>query len=168
MPNEHLQRIFRHNSWANKLIMEACRDLTEDQLHVGVAGTYGELGATLAHLAAGEAGYVWRFDQDPDRFQWDEDDPVPSVATLAKVLEQTGARFVELAAATPDDQILSYMVEGEQRTWPAWVILGQVIDHGREHRSHAATVLTQLGIEPPDIDMWSYAMALQAGETKDD
>jgi hypothetical protein len=75
---------------------------------------------------------------------------------------------VELAATTPDDRILSYVIEGEQRTWPAWVILGQVIDHGREHRSHAATVLTQLGIEPPDIDMWAYAMALQAGEIDGD
>jgi uncharacterized damage-inducible protein DinB len=166
MPSEHLQRIFRHNRWANKLIMEACRNLTDDQLHFSVPGTYGELGATLAHLATGEAGYVWRFDQDPDRFQWDDDDPVPPVATLATVLEQTGARFVELAATTPDDLVVSYLIEGEERSWAAWVILGQVVDHGREHRSHAATVLTQLGIEPPDIDMWSYAMALQAGETE--
>jgi uncharacterized damage-inducible protein DinB len=88
------------------------------------------------------------------------------VATLATVLEQTGARFVELAATTPDDLVVSYLIEGEERSWAAWVILGQVVDHGREHRSHAATVLTQLGIEPPDIDMWSYAMALQAGETE--
>ena len=164
MPNEHLQRIFLHNRWANKLIMEACRNLTEDQLHASVLGTYGELGATLAHLAAGEAGYVWRFDQDPDRFQWDEEDPPPPVATLAEVLERSGARFVELAATSPDELVVSYVIEGEQRSWPAWVILGQVIDHGREHRSHAATILTQLGIEPPDIDMWSYAMAQQAGQ----
>jgi uncharacterized damage-inducible protein DinB len=168
MPNEHLQQIFRHNRWANRLIIGACRYLTDDQLHVSVAGTYGELGATLAHLTAAEAGYVWRFDQDPDRFQWDDEDPLPAMSTLAQVLEQTGSRFVELAATTPDDRILSYVVDGEQRTWPAWVILGQVIDHGREHRSHAATVLTQLGIEPPDMDMWAYAMALQTGETDGD
>jgi uncharacterized damage-inducible protein DinB len=144
--------------------MEACRNLTDDQLRVSVLGTYGELGATLAHLAAGEAGYVWRFDQDPDRFEWDDNDPVPPVATLASVLEKTGERFVELAATTPDDLVVSYVIEGEGRSWPAWVILGQVIDHGREHRSHAATVLTQLGFEPPDIDMWSYALAMQRGE----
>jgi uncharacterized damage-inducible protein DinB len=167
MPNEHFIRLFRHNRWANRLIMEACQDLSSDQLATSAVGTYGALGPTLAHLAAAEAGYAWRFDQDPDRFNWDDDEPVPPVTTLAGVLEVTGTRFIELASTTPDDRQLSYVVEGgEERRWPAWVILGQVIDHAREHRSHAATILTQLGIEPPDMDMWAYAMAVQAGETE--
>ena len=42
-------------------------------------------------------------------------------------------------------------------------MLGQVIDHAREHRSHVATILTQLGIEPPDMDLWAYGEAVQAG-----
>jgi uncharacterized damage-inducible protein DinB len=166
MPNEHLQRLFRHNRWANRRIMAACRDLGAEQLATSVPGTYGRLDATLAHLAAAEAGYAWRFDQEPDRFRWDDEDPVPPVATLASVLEATGTRFVELAATTPDDRVLVYEVEGEERRWPAWVVLGQVIDHAREHRSHAATILTQLGIEPPDMDLWAYGEAVQAGEAE--
>ena len=165
MAQEHLQRLFRHNRWANLLILEACRDLIPDQLAASVAGTYGELGPTLAHLAAAEAGYVWRFDQSAQRLDWDDGDPVPPMATLAEILDQTGSRFIELSTNIADDLIVSYSIEGEQRRWPAWVILGQVIDHGREHRSHAATILTQLGIEPPDIDMWSYGMAVDAGYT---
>jgi len=165
MPSEHLQRIFRHNLWANRLTFDACRNLTDDQLRTSVLGTYGQLGPTLAHIASGEAGYVWRFDQQPDRFSWDDDDPIPPVATLASVLETSGARFIELAAATPDDAVVTYVVEGQERRWPAWVLFGQVIDHGREHRSHVATILTQLGIEPPDMDMWSYGQAVQDGET---
>ncbi len=164
MSNQHLIRIFQHNHWANRLILGACSELGPEQLSTKVEGTYGELGRTLAHLAAGEAGYVWRFDQDPDRFTWDEDAPVPSMATLTEVLDTTGKKFVELAASTPDDLVLVYPVDGEDRRWPAWVILGQVIDHGREHRSHAATVLTQLGIEPPEMDMWAYGWAVETGE----
>jgi uncharacterized damage-inducible protein DinB len=80
------------------------------------------------------------------------------------VLERTGARSIELASTTPDERILTYVIEGEERVWPAWVVLGQVIDHGREHRSHVATILTQLGIEPPEMDMWAYGEAVKAGE----
>jgi uncharacterized damage-inducible protein DinB len=163
MPNKTLQELFRLNLWSNQLIIEACRDLTNEQLGTDLAGTYGDIGRTLAHIAAAEAGYAWRFDQNSDRFQWDEDDPVPSVATLGEVLNKTGARFIELAVTTPDDQILTYQVDGEQRQWPAWVVLGQVIDHGREHRSQIATILTQLGFEPPEIDMWGYAISVGAG-----
>jgi uncharacterized damage-inducible protein DinB len=164
MADEHLLRLFHLDRWANRRILDACRGLTPDQLQASVPGTYGELGRTLAHLASAEAGYVWRFDQQPDRFRWDEEDPAPPVATLADVLEASGARCIELAASMPQDRVLSYTVEGELRTWPAWVVLGQIIDHGREHRSHVATVLTQLGIEPPEVDMWAYAEAVQAGE----
>lgn len=80
------------------------------------------------------------------------------------MLDRTGTRFIDLSSTVADDLVVSYVIEGEQRRWPAWVILGQVIDHGREHRSHVATILTQLGIEPPDIDMWAYGMAVAAGE----
>lgn len=166
MPNEHLIRLFRHNLWANRLIMTACLDLTPERLATGVHGTYGELGPTLAHLAAAEAGYVWRFDQTAERLGWDDGDPVPPVVRLAEVLEMSGVRFVELAATAPDDLVVTYLVEGEERRWPAWVILGQVIDHAREHRTHAATILTQLGIEPPDMDLWAYGMAVAAGEAE--
>lgn len=161
MTNQHLIRIFEHNQWANRLILEACLKLSEEQLATSVVGTYGRLGANLGHLVAAEAGYVWRFDQNENRFQWDDEDPLPPVATLAAVAEETGTRFIELAATTPENQVVSYLAGGEERRWPAWVILGQVIDHGREHRSHAATILTQLGIEPPDIDMWAYAMTME-------
>lgn len=164
MGREHLLRLFRHNRWANLLILKACQELTPEQLRKSVAGTYGELGATLAHLAAAEAGYVWRFDQEAQRLDWDEGEPAPPLATLAEVLDRTGTRFIDLSSTVADDLVVSYVIEGEQRRWPAWVILGQVIDHGREHRSHVATILTQLGIEPPDIDMWAYGMAVAAGE----
>jgi uncharacterized damage-inducible protein DinB len=163
MPNEHFTRLFRHNRWANLLLMDACRDLGPEQLQTGVPGTYGELGPTLAHLASAEAGYAWRFDQAPGRFSWDDGEPVPPIGTLRSALDASGTRLIELASTTPDDRFVSYVVDGETRTWPAWVILGQVIDHGREHRSHVATILTQLGIEPPGMDMWDYGTAVMEG-----
>ncbi len=163
-PGMTLEQIFRHNHWANGLVTAACLDLTPQQLSTSVEGTYGELGRTLAHLAAGEAGYTWRLDQSFDRFRWnDETDPVPSVNELAAVLDRTGRRLIELAGSIPGDREISYEVEGETRSWRAWVILGQVIDHGREHRSHVATILTQLGIQPPDMDMWAYGESTGAG-----
>ena len=163
MASEHLNRIFRHNRWANLELLKACASLDDERLRTGVEGTYGELGRTLAHLASAEAGYAWRFDQNPDRFRWNDDQPVPPVAVLAGVLDATGRRLTELAVSTPDDHEVVYRVEGEERRSPAWVVLGQVIDHGREHRSHVATILTQLGVEPPEMDMWAYGDAVASG-----
>jgi len=31
-----------------------------------------------------------------------------------------------------------------------------VINHATEHRAQIMAILTQLGIQPPDLDGWSY------------
>ena len=42
-----------------------------------------------------------------------------------------------------------------------WVIMLQAINHATEHREQISSMLTALGITPPDMDGWSY------GGTKD-
>jgi hypothetical protein len=37
-----------------------------------------------------------------------------------------------------------------------WVVLVQAIDHAAEHREQIKSMLSALGITPPDIDGWSY------------
>jgi uncharacterized damage-inducible protein DinB len=32
----------------------------------------------------------------------------------------------------------------------------QAVNHGTEHRSQVATILTQLGVVPPEMDGWTY------------
>jgi uncharacterized damage-inducible protein DinB len=42
---------------------------------------------------------------------------------------------------------------------PASIILIQAINHATEHRAHVMTIITQMGIEPPDVSGWEYAVA---------
>ena len=42
------------------------------------------------------------------------------------------------------------------RDVPKTTILAQVINHATEHREQVKAILTQLGIEPPDLQGWSY------------
>ena len=39
---------------------------------------------------------------------------------------------------------------------PASLLLLQAVNHGTEHRSQVATILTQLGVVPPEMDGWTY------------
>jgi uncharacterized damage-inducible protein DinB len=42
---------------------------------------------------------------------------------------------------------------------PASIILVQAINHATEHRAHIMTIITQQGLEPPDLDGWAYVVA---------
>jgi len=153
----NLQQLFRFNRWANRRILAACVDLTPEQLAADCVGTYGQLHVTLAHLAAAEAGYVHRLSAEPRILEWRDPAPPPPVATLADTLEVTGTRLITLAATIPDDHIARFRtLDGEDVEIPGWVLLAQSVDHAREHRSHVATILTQLGLTPPDIDLWAF------------
>lgn len=154
----NLQQLYRHNRWANGLVLAACRDLTPDQLAATCEGTYGALWPTLAHLAAAESGYVHRLSGEPRILAWREPDAPPAIEVLADALERSGARLVQLATTVADDHVAEFTtLDGEEVRLPGWLLLAQSIDHAREHRSHVATILTQLGVTPPDIDVWAFA-----------
>jgi uncharacterized damage-inducible protein DinB len=159
------EQLYRFNRWANRVLLDACRPLTDDQLAATCVGTYGALGVTLAHLAAAEAGYVHRLSGEPRILEWRDGDAVPPVAVLSDALEQSGSRLISLVGELPDDHVAEFRtLDGEEVRIPGWVLLAQAIDHAREHRSHVATILTQQGVTPPDIDVWAFEEAGADGD----
>ena len=39
-----------------------------------------------------------------------------------------------------------------------WVVMLQVINHATEHREQIKSMLSALGVTPPDIDGWDYGL----------
>lgn len=72
-----LAALFEHNRWANEQLLDACRDLTPEQLATKVEGTYGALGETLAHLVSGETFYVELLTDWSPAEHWRRADPFP-------------------------------------------------------------------------------------------
>jgi uncharacterized damage-inducible protein DinB len=146
-----LAAMFEHNRWANEQLLEACRGLTEDQLATRVDGTYGSLGETLAHITSGEAFYTLLLTGWRPSTPWQQDDPYPGIDPLLEVVRETGPRLLAAAESIPADQLIE---RDPGELIAASVILVQAINHATEHRAHATTILTQLGIQPPAIDGW--------------
>lgn len=146
-----ISELFRHNRWANARLLEACRDLTDEQRAATVEGTYGELGYTLTHLVRAESHYLKLLTDWQPPVRWEIPGPFPGIDTLLERAHLTGARLTEIADGIDPEWQLD--VDGE--SVPAAVILVQAINHATEHRSHVATILTQLGIQPPEMDGWA-------------
>jgi uncharacterized damage-inducible protein DinB len=43
-----------------------------------------------------------------------------------------------------------------------WVVMLQVINHATEHREQIKSMLSALGVTPPNIDGWDYGEATNA------
>src|SRR2546428_10514129 len=55
-----LLEAFRYHKWANLQLLDVCSNLSDEQLQLTSAGTYGPLAGTFLHLAAAEQRYVKR------------------------------------------------------------------------------------------------------------
>lgn len=163
--NAIVVELFRHNLWANAVMLDACRRLSADQLTTDVAGTYGRLDQTLIHLARAQGGYLrtladW---QPGPEHQLEYDEPFPGVDRIAAHLRFTGERLIEVAVDAPADRVLEGEWGDEAYHLPAWILLLHAAHHATEHRQQIATMLTSLGIEPPEPDPVAYWESIQTG-----
>lgn len=51
---------------------------------------------------------------------------------------------------------LSASFGGKDYSYVADLVKVQAINHATEHRAQISTMLTQLGIKPPEMDGWSF------------
>lgn len=161
--SETLVEMFRYNAWANRVLLDACKGLSEAELETSLPGTAGTLRATLTHLVTSPESFINRITGGdpgpPPRLEW------PGVEGLAAIARELDARLLALAEAfevsdTADSVNLTYM--GETRSWPRRFFFVHAITHATEHRSQVCMMLTALR-KPLDLDGWNYAAAMEFG-----
>lgn len=152
-----LGEFFRHNTMMNERLVQACRSLSDEHLAATVAGTYGTVGATLAHIANAQVGYAARL-LDADRPERLPEDPFPGLDAVAERFALGNRQLEEAAALADRDRKVQVTGDDPPGTWwmPAALFLLQAVNHGTEHRSQIATILTQTGVPPPEMDGWTY------------
>jgi uncharacterized damage-inducible protein DinB len=150
-----LLTFFHHHVWANKRLFDECLKLNEEQLNYVSAGTYGSIQATLAHLVRAEERYLFFLtgNEVTDR---PKANPQMPVAELKTRIQKSGKILLEVATAVqPDTQV--QVGEGQEAELiPAVVLLLQAVYHAHEHRAHIATLLGQMGLEPPGLSGWNF------------
>lgn len=161
--NDGLMDMFRFNAWATREVLAACRDLTDEQLDASVVGTYGSIIDTLRHFIASESGYQARLmGEEPS---WDRRaGGAPDIPELERRHDELVERW-ERFLSEPFDAERTFIYpwdDGIDRDVPAGVVLTQAVIHAHEHRSQICTILTQIGITPPDygggFGAWDYAV----------
>ena len=152
-----LADFFRYNLWANQTLLDFCEPLTDAQLDATAAGVYGSVRAILMHLFSSEESYAGRVGGQSPGPRLMESDAFPGFDELRRRSEQSGQALITFAEkATEAD--LTHILHLDDGTYdaPVYINLIQAINHGIDHRSQIATVLSQQGIELPDLAGWGY------------
>jgi uncharacterized damage-inducible protein DinB len=155
MNQEAIYDLYEYNDWANQRLLQATARLTAHQFTALSTHSFGSLQRTLAHTM--DAERMWRRllsgEDFRARLNLDEFDTVGKLANRwAQEQSQLHAYIHSLTDADLAG-IVRYEVDGGViRERVRWHCLFHLVNHGMQHRSEAAHLLTQYGQSPDDID----------------
>ncbi|MBE0688726.1 MAG: DinB family protein [Anaerolineae bacterium] len=154
-PTDTLTTLFSHHLWANLRLLERCAKLTSEQLNTAISGSFGSIFDTLQHIVNSEQSYFSRISTG-QRHNRPDDAPPMTMDEIAESLRTTGLGLIEWAPKVQAEDTVQIDWDGTPREVPKTIILTQVINHATEHREQIKTIMTELGIEPLDLQSWTY------------
>jgi len=155
MRADEIRFLFGYDRWATRKVLDALDGI--DPVVWGLAGVVGErgLGSILVHHLGSSRRWRKLFDGEPmDEGDRLELQPLLTVDELrAGWDDEWTAVDAWLPTLTDDD--LAKLDEGI----PIWQLRVHVVNHGTQHRSEAAALLTADGRSPGELDLFDFAEA---------
>ena len=154
-----LRPIYRFTTWANEHIREAALAAGDEVMRRPLELWFGSAFAIMAHICAGEAVWLARLRDGitPPRLLREAD--FPTTAALVETWRGLDVQWEDYVATLTGEVIEQDVTwrstQGETFTLKRWQLLLHLPFHSSEHRAHAATALTQLGIRhgPQDFHL---------------
>ena len=156
MNKQDIQLLYKYNNWANTRILNAASNLTPEQFLAPASFPHRELRSTLTHALFAE--WLWRSrlqGESPTHHFKPEDFPTfDSLRARWREEEKAMNSFVEGLTDEKLSGIIQYKTtKGVVIENVFWQVMVHLFNHGTQHRSEAAAILTELGQSPGDIDL---------------
>lgn len=156
MNTKDIQLLYKYNSWANARILNTAANVTHEQFTATASHPHNDLRHTLTHTLFAE--WLWRnrwSGQSPSTPFLNED--FPTFAALKSRWEEENTALDKFLASLTDEKLNSIFqyktIKGVTHENVLWQAMAHVVNHGTQHRSESAAILTELGYSPGDIDL---------------
>ena len=150
---------FAYNDWANQRILDQAAHLSSEQLLAPAAVPMGSLFGTLAHALVAEVIWRRRWQALPPIDSGDIESYQSFDALHARWQVEADALRAYVASVTDEDlqRTLHYQnSKGTAFQQTLWHLMAHMVNHGTQHRSEAAILLTSAGHSPGELDLIGY------------
>lgn len=156
MNKQDITLIYKYNQWANARILNAALNVTSEQFLAPGLFPHGGLRGTLVHTLFAE--WIWRH-------RWEGTSPVirlkpedfPTYEALRSRWADEEKLLMSFADHVTDGRLNSHFfytaTDGSPYERILWQTMLHLVNHGTQHRSEAAAMLTNFGHSPGDIDL---------------
>ena len=158
MRGTDLRRAARFNRWANRRLYDSCIGLAATQWTATLAGAFGNLRDTLAHVAEVDLLWLARAGRRlPASVKAGAAIDPATLAERRRAIDDALVLWTEVLGEDDLDQVLTYVdTEGVSRETRLGRALAHMFDHQTFHRGEASAMLAALGHEVPALDMLEF------------
>ena len=160
MNKDDIELLFHYNDWANNRILNTAANVSQEQLTKPNDLGWGSLRGALVHLM--DAEWIWRNLLKDGAFV-DELEPkdFPGVSAIRARWGVERRTFWDFLNGLSDKELsgtVIYEAQGKTRHRVLWHCLAHVVNHGTQHRSECAALLTGFGHSPGNLDFTVFLM----------
>ena len=150
--------IYEYYYWANHRILTQTGLVTHAQFIASASFPFGGLRGTLVHIVEAENTWLSRLKGlgDGPEFLPEE---FPTVRHLEERMQAEEKAMRAFLAGLSDDDMniqVRYIVDDGPRDRILWRCLYHLANHGTQHRSEAASLLTDFGYSPGNLDFNAF------------
>ena len=159
MNKQDIQLLYGYNKWANAKILNAAANASEEQFLAPASFPHGGLRGTLTHALFAE--WIWRkrWEGTSPRARLKPED-FPTFDSLRQRWVEEEDLLMDFVEEITDGRLntpFNYTsTEGKPFTKILWQAMAHLVNHGTQHRTEAAAMLTDLGHSPGDIDIMLF------------
>ncbi|MBI3913898.1 MAG: DinB family protein [Chloroflexi bacterium] len=166
MDKDFIAHSYEYGVWADRRLLDKAALLTDEQLrHKFTQGAQSIL-HSFVHLVSAEWRWFQAWQSIPLMNPLTAEDLPTLDAVRAKWEPLFGERRAYIESLTPEKlaSVIKRKLGDQERIIPLWLALIHVANHGTQHRSEIASMLTDAGQSPGDLDMPLYFRDLAAGK----
>ena len=156
MNKNDIMTLYRYNDWARRRVLDRAALVSPEQYVAPAPVPQGSLHGTLVHALAAEVAWRRRWQGDPSAALLNASD-LPTFVALRDRWEQEAQTLRDFVSGLTDDDLnrpVSYKTtKGLPMENILWQLMAHVVNHGTQHRSEAAMLLTGYGYSPGDLDL---------------
>lgn len=150
-----IQHLIRHNDWANDLLCQEARKLSDQQLDAPFDMGRGSFRSTLLHTLAGESVWLLRW-RGTIETNWPNEDEKRPAGAIGEDFRRTASERTDFLRGCTNadlDRVLTYR-DSKGSLFEARLgdMILQAIHHSIHHRAQLVNMLRRLGAAAPELD----------------
>ncbi len=165
MKADLIRTFYDYHTWADERILATAANLSDAQFVAAGSASFSSVRDTLVHALWAQWNWLSRWHGRPNPAHFD---PVayPDIGAVrarwAEIDGETHAFVAQVDEAALDRTLRYVNSRNEPMAYPLWQQMLHLVNHGTQHRSEVAAILTEYGHSPGLMDFIVYLDVLKA------